>query len=532
MPAVLKIDIIADATKAARALNQTGDAGQSTQKKMLGLGKAVASGMAVGAVVAFGKASLDAATESGVATKRLETIFRSMGDTTGKAAKSAEDYAAALSRKIGVDDESIMAAQAQLATFGAVSNETARAAGIFDRATGAAADLAAAGFGSLDTNSVQLGKALQDPVKGVNALARSGVTFTAAQKDAIAAMVKSGDLLGAQKLVLGAVETQVKGTAEATATSQDKMKVAFGETQEAVGRALLPILAKLAPILEEIAGFVEKNVGWLLPLAVALGVLAVAYQVATIAAAIFTTVGLGPMILIVLAIMLAIAALIAIGYLIVRNWKTIQAVAAAVWGAVLAVVQSVWRWISSNWPLLLAILTGPIGIAVLLITRNWQKIRDAAAALVGFVVGQFQRLVDFISGIAGSIGRIAGNIANAIKGPINAVLRAWNGLEFKVPEVNVGPIHFGGETIGLPDIPLLATGGSVLRTGLAVVHRGETFSGIGGSSSSGASTVINVHVATTGLGADTPAIQRAVVDALRSYTGRNGPLPIPVRNVA
>ena len=73
-----------------------------------------------------------------------------MGDTTGEAAKAAEGYAASLSKKIGVDDDSIIAAQAQLVTFGAVSDETARSAGIFDRATAAAADLAAKGFGSLD----------------------------------------------------------------------------------------------------------------------------------------------------------------------------------------------------------------------------------------------------------------------------------------------------------------------------------------------------------------------------------------------
>jgi hypothetical protein len=162
-PAILKIDIIANAQKAIGAMNETSDSAQGMSKKLLGVGQAVATGMAVAKVVEFGKASVDAARESEVATARLETIFRSMGDTTGKAAKAAEDYASALSKKIGVDDDAIKAAQAQLATFGAVSDETARAAGIFDRATAAAADLAAAGFGSLEGNSVQLGKALQDP---------------------------------------------------------------------------------------------------------------------------------------------------------------------------------------------------------------------------------------------------------------------------------------------------------------------------------------------------------------------------------
>ena len=569
-PAILKIDIIADASKASGALKQTESATSSMGSKLGALGKAAATGFAVGAVVKFGTESVKAAQDAAVSTKRLDAVFRAMGDTTGTASKAAQDYASSLSTKIGVDDDSIMAAQAQLATFAAVSDETARSAGIFDRATAAAADLAAAGFGNLQSNSVQLGKALQDPVKGLAALGKSGVTFTKAQKDQIAAMVKAGDVLGAQKVVLGAVEGQVKGTAAATATSADKMNVAWGETQEAVGNALLPVLEKLAPILVKIAGFIQKNIGWILPLAAAFGVLAVAWNIASVAATLFS-VSMWAALWPVLLVIAAIAALIAIGVLIVKNWDTIKAAAATVWSAiqtawdaVLGVVQAVWNWIKANWPLLLAILTGPFGIAVLLVVRNfdtiknavltvinwiranwplllailtgpigaavllivknWDRIKQAASALFDWVASKFRAIVDTIRNVADTIGGIAQRIGDAIKGPINAVIRAWNGLEFKVPEVNVGPIHFGGQTIGLPNIPELATGGTVMRTGFAIVHAGETFSGVGGS----AAGVTNIHVTvnSTGLGADAPEIQRAVVRALRGYSARNGPVPI------
>src|SRR4029453_1971193 len=168
-PSILR-NFLADVTRLQQGVSQATGA---TDKLSSGFGRVakVVGGVALTAgVVSFGKASVTAAEESAQATARLEQIFASMGDTTGKAAAAAEDYAGALSRKIGVDDEAIMAAQAQLATFGKVSDETARTAGVFDRATSAAADLAAAGFGSLDTNAVQLGKALQDPVKGLTAL--------------------------------------------------------------------------------------------------------------------------------------------------------------------------------------------------------------------------------------------------------------------------------------------------------------------------------------------------------------------------
>src|ERR1700712_5749455 len=69
------------------------------------------------------------------------------------------------------------------------------------------------------------GKALNDPLKGISALSRAGVTFTQSQQDSIKAMVGANDLLGAQKIILGEVEKQVGGTAKATATNGEKASV-------------------------------------------------------------------------------------------------------------------------------------------------------------------------------------------------------------------------------------------------------------------------------------------------------------------
>ena len=84
-------------------------------------------------------------------------------------------------------------------------------------------------------SAVQLGKALQDPVKGMTALARVGITFTAQQQKQIKALVKSGDLLGAQKIILGEVKKQTEGAAEASTTYAEKATVAWGNIKEVVG---------------------------------------------------------------------------------------------------------------------------------------------------------------------------------------------------------------------------------------------------------------------------------------------------------
>jgi hypothetical protein len=62
--------------------------------------------------------------------------------------------------------------------------------------------MGAAGFGTAEMNAVQLGKALNDPIKGIAALAKSGVTFTEQEKDKIKTLVESNKLLEAQDMVL------------------------------------------------------------------------------------------------------------------------------------------------------------------------------------------------------------------------------------------------------------------------------------------------------------------------------------------
>jgi len=214
-----------------------------------------------------------------------------------------------------------------------------------------------------------------------------------------------------------------------------------------------------------------------------------------------------------LAILLGPVGLAAVA--VIKNFDTIR-----------DAVMTAFNWVKDNWDLLLAIITGPIGIATRLVIQNFDTIRDGITGVYNWFRDKFQAIADFFSGLVSGIADTASNIADAIKGPLNAVIRAWNGLQFTVPAVDVGPIHFGGQTIGLPDIPTLARGGMVMRTGMALVHEGEQFSGVGRSFGGGN---ITVNVNTTGLGADAPEIQRAVANALRGYTRRNGPLDVPVR---
>jgi hypothetical protein len=168
--------------------------------------------------------------------RALANVTKQMGLFGGEAddvTKRLIDYAESVSRMTGVDEDSIGIAQTKLMTFKELAKSADVAGGAFDRATMAAIDMASAGFGSAETNAVQLGKALNDPIKGINSLTRSGITFTAQEKAKIAELVKSNQILKAQDTILKAIETQVGGTAEASATSSGKIKASFAQIKEA-----------------------------------------------------------------------------------------------------------------------------------------------------------------------------------------------------------------------------------------------------------------------------------------------------------
>ena len=202
--------------------------------------------VALGAVAfKFVKAGENAAT----ANARILQINKSMGlfgsqtqEVTDRLVKLAEKTAL----NTGVDQNAIKLTQAKLLTFKELAQTANVVGGSFDRATAAAVDMAASGFGDATSNAVQLGKALNDPIKGITALTRSGITFTAEEKKLIATLVQSGQTLQAQEMILKAIEKQVGGTAEATANSSDKIKVAFSQVSEQIGTALLPAFDRIA----------------------------------------------------------------------------------------------------------------------------------------------------------------------------------------------------------------------------------------------------------------------------------------------
>jgi hypothetical protein len=226
-----------------------------------------AVGTAARAVTGFMKGAIAEAEDSQKKARVTAALIKSTGGAAKVTAKQIDTYATSLSNVTGIDDEVIAGAENVLLTFKNVRNETGKGNDIFARATKAGADLSAVMGTDLNSSALQLGKALNDPTAGVAKLTRSGVTFTEEQKKMIKTLQDSGDILGAQKIILGEVEGEFGGAAAASATATQRMATGWSNFKEAVGTAVLPVFEKIVGYLVDtalpaISGVIAQIIDW------------------------------------------------------------------------------------------------------------------------------------------------------------------------------------------------------------------------------------------------------------------------------
>lgn len=204
----------------------------------------------VGGIGSFISEGIEEAAGWQSAFRQTEAVIESTGMAAGFTAEQMGEMAQSLSASSGMSlftDDAILGAQNVLATFTKVQGVQ------FEGATQSALDMAQALGMDASQAAMMMGKALNDPVKGMSALSRSGVSFTDEQKAMVEAMVEAGDVAGAQNLILKEMEVQFGGSAlAATETfegSQVLLAESFNGVKETLGNALLPILTRLSNVL-------------------------------------------------------------------------------------------------------------------------------------------------------------------------------------------------------------------------------------------------------------------------------------------
>jgi hypothetical protein len=447
------------------------------------------------ALSAMGVAAVRAAEEAQQANNRLDAVAKSMnlfGSATNQVTDRLKAFAETNERSLAVDADIIKATQTKLLTFKNLAQTADEVGGSMDRATLAALDLAAAGFGSAEQNAVQLGKALQDPIKGITALARSGVTFTEQEKEKIKALVESGKVLEAQNLILSSIETQVGGTAEATATGSAKMALAFLALQDSIGEALLPLFEQLVPIVTDFFGFLAAN-----------------SSVVTIVAAAFGALSI---------------AILAVNFALNANpiVKVITLIAALVTGVILLINYLV--NLGGGW------------------SKLFENIKVGLTAVGEFFTSVFEGVSNFMAGIINGLITRFENFINTVIGGLNGIISLANTALAAIASATGGAVNIQVPTVpkvNLPKIPRkapkrvripkLAEGGIVMpRPGgvlanIAEAGQAEAVIPLDRMKGMSKPSVVNNYNITVSGGVGSGAtIGKAIVEQIKAYERTSG----------
>jgi hypothetical protein len=300
-------------------------------------------------------------------------------------------------------------------------------------------------------------------------------------------------LLEAQDMVLQALETQVGGTAIATANDTDKMKESFAQFSQTLGLVLLPILQKITPSLLAISQWAKNNTGVILAVGGVIGGVAVAILAANAA---------------------------------MKIWSITTAIFSGIQAAFNAVM------LLNPIFLMVAALVA-VGAALVILQAKFNifgKVFEAVGATAGRVFNAMK------AGFAGVVSAISGYISGLVavyKGLFNGIADIWNNtvgkLSFKIP--GWVPV-IGGKGFDVPEIPKLADGGIVTSPTIAMIgERGpEAVIPLTGRNSGGMGS-INITV-NAGLVSTPDQIGQDIIQAIQKAQRRSGQVFANAKGVA
>jgi hypothetical protein len=349
-----------EASKVVQGLNRTIKDLQPQFKQMALVGAAGFVGVTAAALDFIAEAR-----ESQAVTAATDQVLKTMGKSSGQTAKSIADLAGELQNNSLYTDEAIQSGENLLLTFGNIGKDT------FPKATRAMVDLSQAMGQDMKASAIQLGKALNDPVEGVSALSRVGVSFSESQKETIKRLAETGQTAKAQAIILEELNKQFGGQAQAARDAAGPLadlNQIFGQMKEDIGNALLPImdslLTRLSPILGSVASWVAAN-----PELVA-GIVATTAAVSALIAVIG---GIGIVIPILatatataLPWIATLAAIAAGAYLIYQAYETN-------FYGFRDIVNNVLTWIQQKWAEWGPVITAKAQEIVSFLTQKWQE---------------------------------------------------------------------------------------------------------------------------------------------------------------
>jgi hypothetical protein len=245
---------LGEANAAAKSLESTMGAVKGALG-FLGVGFAVFKGGE------FVKESLEKFHQLEQATAQVRAGLVSTKGAAGMTFQDVEESAKSLASQMKYSRAEIMSMQSVLLTFPSVTK------GTFNEASEMIADMSTRLGQDLKSSAIQVGKALQDPIKGVTALRRVGVNFNETQTNTIKRLAQTGQMAKAQTLILRELATEFKGSALAAAMadplfefnkSMGSFSLNIGEAANSILETLLPALGAIGEKFSELGEYLAN----------------------------------------------------------------------------------------------------------------------------------------------------------------------------------------------------------------------------------------------------------------------------------
>lgn len=163
------------------------------------------AGAAIAGLSLFMTSAVKAHDEFNVRNKKTDALLKATGYAAGFTSEQLDDMAKSVALNTLASVEGIKDTQNVLLSFKGVSGD------VFKNAISLSQDLAAIMGTDSKAAALQLGKALESPTEGISQLKRSGVSFTKAQREMIAAMEDAGRVTDAQTYILDTLQSQIGG---------------------------------------------------------------------------------------------------------------------------------------------------------------------------------------------------------------------------------------------------------------------------------------------------------------------------------
>lgn len=250
-----------------KQLGNVDQASQKTGASAVALGNIMADAamQMVGSLAQVVSQSQELFSRQEQAEQKVRAVIKATSGAAGFGIDELKGYAAELQQYTTIGDESFLESMSTMLTFRKVTGDT------FKDAIELSADTAAI-FGSLESATLQIGKALEDPIEGMTALRRVGVTFSAQQKEQVKDFLAQNDLASAQGVILDNLRGQLGGVArEMSKTPTGKWEQfmnTVGDSQEDFGEiitrlkvGLIPVFERLLSIGDDVVSTLSKLVG-------------------------------------------------------------------------------------------------------------------------------------------------------------------------------------------------------------------------------------------------------------------------------